>query len=253
MHIHKRLRDPHQPTFTQRSERHDRIRCALDPLLFHPLLLENLNGLRDRRRTARRHCAEHGRDLCEDLGSAVRGGQARPRAAEAGDDEARQRVLAALFGARVPREADGADGRVRDAGEVEGTPPGGGVDEEGFGVVPERSLGCYGSFGGWERWVKGDVAVERGGGRDDDFAALDGEGASSGGHGAVAVGGLGDGGDGVGEEDGGRGKGHCEGFGEGLCACAAHVRRLDGKGPWSTTRGQSLLSSSLFLVDSTCS
>jgi len=90
MYIHKWLRDPHQPTFTQRSERHDRIRCALDPLLFHPLLLEDLHGSRYRRGTTRRRCAEHGRDLREDLGSAIRGGQMRPRAAEAGDDETRQ-------------------------------------------------------------------------------------------------------------------------------------------------------------------
>jgi len=152
-----------------------------------------------------------------------------------------------LFGARVPREADGADDGVRDAGEVEGAPPGGGVDEEDFGVVAERGVGCYGSFGGWERWVKGDVAVERGGDRDDDFAALDGEGAGDGGHGAVTVGGLGDGGDGVGEEDGVWGEGRCESFGEGLCACASHVRRLDGKGLWSTTRGLSLLFSSFVL------
>ena len=136
---------------------------------------------------------------------------------------------------------------------MEGAPPGGGVDEEGFGVVAERGVGCYGSLGGWERWVKRDVAVERGGDRDDDFAALDGEGAGGGGHGAVAVGGLGDGGDGVGEEDGVWGEGRCEGFGKGLCACASHVRRLDGKGPWSTTRGLSLLFSYLFLVDLTCS
>jgi hypothetical protein len=221
MHIHKRLCNPHQPTFTQRSERHDRIRCALDPLLFHPLLFEDLHGLRNRRGTARRRGAEHGRDLREDLGSAIRGGQARPRAAEAGDDEARQRVLAIFFRACVPREADGADDGVGDAGEVKGAPPGGGVDEEGFGVVAERAVGCYGSFGGWERWVEGDVAVERGWGRDDDFAALDGEGAGGGGHGAAAVGGLGDGGDGVGEEDGVRGESRCEGFGKGLCAYAS--------------------------------
>jgi hypothetical protein len=141
----------------------------------------------------------------------------------------------------VPREADGADDGVGDAGEVEGAPPGRGVDEEGLGVVAERGVGCYGSFGGWERWVEGDVAVERGGSRDDDFTALDGEGAGGRGHGAEAVDGLGDGGNGVGEEDGVWGKGRCEGFGEGLCAYASHVRRLvDGKGPCST-RGLSLL------------
>ena len=123
---------------------------------------------------------------------------------------------------------------------MEGAPPGRGVDEKGFGVVAERGVGRHGSFGGWERWVEGDVAVEWSGGRDDDFAALDGEGAGGGGHVAVAVGGLGDGGDRVREENGVWGEGRREGFREGLCACASHVRRLDGKGPWSTG-GLSLL------------
>lgn len=81
-------------------------------------------------------------------------------------------------------------------------------------------MGRHGRFGGWERWVEGDVAVERSWDRDDDFAALDGEGAGGGGYGAVAIGSLGDGGDGVGEENGVWREGRCEGFGEGLCTCA---------------------------------
>lgn len=113
---------------------------------------------------------------------------------------------------------------------MEGAPPGRGVDEKGFGVVTERGVGRHGSFGGWERWVEGDVAVEWSGGRDDDFAALDGEGAGDGGHGAVAVGGLGDGGDGVGEENGVWGGGSPRGlWRRTVCLC---ISRQEATSRW---------------------
>lgn len=161
MHIHEGLRDSHQATFAQSPKRHDRVRRAFDPLFFNPLLLQDLYRLRNGSDSARRRGAEHRRDLLEDLGLPLCGGQARPGAAETGNDEARQRVLAIGLGAGVACEADGADNGVGDAGEVQVAPPGRGVDEESFGVVPKSGVGRGFCFVGWEDRVERNVAVER--------------------------------------------------------------------------------------------
>ena len=161
MYIHKRLRDPHQSSFAEGPERHDRIRRTLYPLLLHPLLLQDLDWFRNRPRSAWRRSAEHGGNLREDLRLALYRGEARPCTAKAGDDEACYRAL--VFGAGISGKSHRANDGIGDAGEVEITPPGRGVNKERLGVVAEGGPGRDARLVGWEDGVEKDVAVERGG------------------------------------------------------------------------------------------
>lgn len=160
MHIHKGLCNPYQATLTQTSQRHDGVRRTLYPFFLHPFLLQDLQRLRDGLGSTRRSGAEHRRDLREHLGLPLCSRQARPRAPEAGDDEAREGVLVVGLGASVAREPHRADDGVGDAGEVEVAPPWRGVNEEGFGVVAESRVGCDVCFVGWEDGVEEYVAVQ---------------------------------------------------------------------------------------------
>jgi hypothetical protein len=161
MHIHEGLRNSHQPALTQSSQGHDGVRCTFYPIFLHPFLLQDLQRLRDGLGSARRSCAEHRRNLREHLGLPLCSRQARPRAAETGDDEAREGVLVVGLGAGIAREPNRANDGIRDAGEVEVAPPWRGVDEKGFGVIAENRVGCDSCFVGWKYGVEDYVAIQR--------------------------------------------------------------------------------------------